>query len=118
MSSAGKKSLKRPLSYGLGALITLVFSVGIATVVYGAGLIPFDPFNIPAWIFGLLGAYTVVYAFRTHRDPLYYAVWGSVMLAVTAASALYSVVNVFVVAGALLIVLAFISLLAHWRRRR
>jgi len=102
--------------YGVGALAALALSIGLAAVVYGGGLISFDPYNLPAWFFGPLGAYTLVYAFLGSGDTFYYLVWGSVMVAVGAASALYRLVSVFVVMGVLTIVLVVIGLFAYWRK--
>jgi hypothetical protein len=108
------KTERRPFEYGVGALAILAVSIGLAAILYGA--IPFDLYYIPAWIFGPLGAYTVAYA-TISKDPTYYLVWGTVMLAVAAVSAFYTV-SIFIVLGVLLIVLAVIGILAYWRSRK
>jgi len=108
----------RPLDYGASALAVLALSIGFAAIVYGMGMVPFDLFNLPAWFFGPLGVYTIIYSFMAGKDPIYYLVWGSVMLAVAVTSALYNIISVFIVFGALMIVLAVIGLFAYWRKRR
>ncbi len=108
----------RSLDYGAGALVVLVISVGVAAIVYSVNIIPFDPFNIPAWILGPSGVYTLIYSYAAGKESTYYMVWGAVMFAVAVASALYSLVNPFIVFGILIIVLAVIGIFAHWRSRR
>jgi hypothetical protein len=110
------KTERRPFEYGVGALAILAVSIGLAAILYSTGTIPFDLYYVPAWIFGPLGAYTVAYA-TISKDPTYYLVWGTVMLAVAAVSAFYTV-SIFVVLGILLIVLAVIGILAYWRSRK
>ncbi|MEM2111693.1 MAG: hypothetical protein QXX08_07430 [Candidatus Bathyarchaeia archaeon] len=48
-------NFKKPFSYGAGALIVLVLSIGLAAIAYGGNLLPLNIFNLPAWIFGPLG---------------------------------------------------------------
>jgi len=107
----------RSLDYGAKALIVLVLSIGFAAIVYGVQMIPFDLFNLPAWVFGPLGVYTLIYSFVAGKDAIYYLVWGSVMFIVAATSAFYKMVNVIIVFGVLLIVLAVIGLIAYRRSR-
>jgi uncharacterized membrane protein HdeD (DUF308 family) len=109
---------KHGLDYGPGALIVLVVSIGFAAVVYGVNVIPFDFFNLPAWIFCPLGVYTLVYALIARKDPIYHLVWGTVMFAVGIVSAFYNIVNAFVVLGILLIVIAVIGIVAYWRSKK
>jgi len=113
-----QKTNYRSLSYGARALVVLVLSIGLMAIVYGGGIIPFDPFNLPAWVFGPLGVYTLVYSLIAGREPFYYLVWGSVMFAVAVASALYNIINVFIVFGMLMIVIAVIGFIAYGRKRR
>src|SRR3972149_3126139 len=68
--------------YGVGALAVLVVSMGFAAIVYGMNMIPFNLFNIPAWILGPFGVYTLAYSFVAGKDSTYYLVWGSIMFAV------------------------------------
>ena len=103
--------------HGVGALTVLALSVGFAAIFYGGGIIRFDPFNLPVWVFGPLGVYTLVYSFVAGKDPFYYQVLGSVMFAVAVASALYNVINVLIVFGMLMVVLTVIGLLAYWRKK-
>lgn len=103
--------------YGSGALAVLVVSIGIAAVVYGVNMIPFNVFNFPTWIFCPLGVYTLIYALVARKDSVYYLVWGSVMLVVGVVSASYNVISPFVVLGILLIIIAVIGMVAHWRRK-
>jgi hypothetical protein len=107
----------RPLDYGVGALVVLVVSIGVAAIVYSL-IIPFNLFNIPAWIFGPLGIYTLAYSFVAGKDSTYYLVWGSVMFAVALVSAFYTAVSPFVILGILAIVIAIIGIVAYQRSKK
>lgn len=108
----------KPLSYGVGALVVLVISVGFAAIIYGMNLIPFNLFNIPAWIFGPFGVYTLAYSFVAGKDSTYYSVWGSIMFAVAIISAFYEVISPFVILGVLAIVIAIIGIIAYQRSKK
>jgi len=108
---------RKPLDYGVGSLVVLVISVGVAAIVYST-IIPLNLFNIPAWIFGPFGVYTLIYSFVAGKDSTYYLVWGTVMFAVAFASAFYNVINPFIIVGLLAIMLAVIGLVAYWRSRK
>lgn len=112
-----QKTNYRSLGYSARALVVLVLSIGFMAIAYGGGLIPFDPFNLPAWVFGPLGVYTLIYSFVAGKDPFYYLVWGSVMFAIAVASAFYNIINVFIVFGMLMIVIAVIGFVAYRRKR-
>jgi hypothetical protein len=107
----------KALGYGVGALIVLVVSIGVAAIVYSL-LLPFNLFSFPAWIFGPLGIYTLAYAFIARKDSTYYLVWGSVMFAIALVCALYTVVNPFVILGILAIVIAIIGIFAYQRSKK
>jgi len=107
----------KTLAYGVGALIVLVVSVGVAAIVYSL-LLPFNLFSFPAWIFGPLGIYTLAYSFIARKDSTYYLVWGSVMFAIALVSALYAVVSPFVILGILAIVIAIIGIVAYQRSKK
>ena len=107
----------KPLDYGVGALVVLVVSVGVAAIVYSL-VIPFNLFSFPAWIFGPLGIYTLVYSFVAWKDSTYYLVWGSVMFAVAIISAFYNVISPFVILGILAIVVAIIGIVAYQRSKK
>ncbi len=109
---------RRSLGYGAGSLAVLVVSIGVAAVVYSTSLIAFNTLNIPAWIFGPFGLYTIIYAFATGRDSTYYLAWGTVMFAIAMVSALYTMVNPIIIFGILLIILVVIGLAAYWRGRK
>lgn len=109
---------RRSLGYGVGSLAVLVVSIGVAAVTYSVSLIPFNLLNIPAWILGPFGLYTIIYAFVTGRDLTYYLAWGTIMFAIGLASALYTMLNPFIVFGILLIILAVIGLAAYWRGKK
>ena len=109
---------RRPFDYNVGAIVIFVISMGLAVVVYAARMIPFDLLNIPAWAFGPLGVYTLIFSFVAGKEWTYYLVWGTVMFAVAVASALYNTISIFVIAGILLIILAVIGLVAYWRGKR
>jgi len=108
---------RKSLDYGVGALIVLVVSVGVAAIVYSL-LLPFNLFNFPAWIFGPLGIYTFAYSFVAGKDSTYYLVWGSVMFAVAIIFAFYNVVSPFVILGILAIVIAIIGIVAYQRSKK
>lgn len=99
------------------ALSVLVIFLGIAAVLYGMNVLPFDIFNLPAWVFCPLGVYSLIYALTLKRGSLYYAVWGLVMLAIGVVSASYSLLNPIVVLGILLIIIAVICMFAYWRSK-
>ena len=105
------------LAYGVGALIVLVLSIGVAAIVYSL-LLTFNLFSLPAWIFGPLGIYTLAYSFIARKDSTYYLVWGSVMFAIALVSALYTVVSPFVILGILAIVIAIIGIFAYQRSKK
>lgn len=104
-------------SYGVGALVTFIISLGTAAIIYGSGIIAFDPIGLIAWVLSLLGAYTIIYALRMREDTFYYASWGLIMFAIGLASALYRVMSPLIIFGLLLIVLAIIGLIAYWRKK-
>jgi hypothetical protein len=112
------KTERKPLDYGIGALAVVVVSIGVAAIVYSLGLIPLDIINILAWIFGPLGAYTVIYSFVGGKESTYYLVWGAVMVAIGIVSGFYNQVSVFLVFGILIIVLAVIGIIGYWRSRK
>lgn len=109
---------RKPLEYGVGALVVLVISIGFAAIVYSIPIIAFDLFNIPAWIFGPFGVYTLVYSFVGGKESTYYLVWGTIMFAVAVFSAFYTTINPFIIIGILAIVLAVIGFFAYWRSKK
>ena len=109
--------MRRNFNYGVGALITITISIGSAAIAYGGGFIIFDLFNLPAWILGPLGVYTLIFAFIS-REVFYHLAWGIVFLAITVVSAFYRLVNIIVVIGILLIALGVISSLAYLRSQK
>ena len=112
------KPESRSLSYGAGAVITIALSLGASMIAYGSGFLIFSLFHLIAWILGPLGIFTMVYALAGKREKLYFLSWGSIMIAVAAASILYQIVNILIVFGVLIIVIAIIALLAYVRRQR
>ena len=109
---------RKTFDYNVGALVIFVISVGLAVVIYSMNIIPLDIFNIPAWLLGPLGVYTIIFSFMAGKESTYYLVWGIIMFAIAAASAFYNVVNAFVVLGILLIVIAVIGIVAYWRGKK
>ena len=107
----------KSLAYGVGALIVLVISIGVAAIVYSL-LLTFNLFNLPAWIFGPLGIYTLAYSLIARKNSTYYLVWGSVMFAIALVSALYTAVSPFVILGILAIVIAIIGIFAYQRSKK
>jgi len=108
----------KSLGYGVGALIVLVVSIGVAAIVYGLSLLTFNLFILPAWIFGPLGVYTLAYALIARKDSTYYLVWGSVMVTIALISALYTAVSPFVILGILAIAIAIMGIFAYQRSKK
>jgi len=113
-----KATARKPFVYGAGALIVLVVSVGVAAIVYGLSLLSLDLLNIPAWIFGPLGIYTLVYSSIAGKESTYYGVWGVVMVAVAVIFGFYNIVNPVVILGVLAILIAVIGIVAYQRSRK
>ncbi len=113
-----QKVPSKPLDYGAGALVVLVASIGVAAIAYSLPLLTFNLFNLPAWIFGPLGIYTLAYSFIARKDSTYYLVWGSIMFAIALISALYTAINPFVILGILAVVIAIIGIVAYQRSKK
>ncbi|MEM3398403.1 MAG: hypothetical protein QW724_05415 [Nitrososphaerota archaeon] len=92
------------VGYGAGALAVLALSIGLVLIVYGGGLVQIDILNIPAWILGPLGIYTLIYGVLSKKDTLFYSIWGIIMLGITSTSALYNFVNPLIILGILIII--------------
>jgi hypothetical protein len=114
---SSQKVPSKPFDYNVGALIVLVISIGVAAIVYSL-ILTFNLFNLPAWLFGPLGVYTLAYALVARKDSTYYVVWGGVMVAVALVSACYDVVNPLVILGALAIVIAITGIVAYQRSKK
>ena len=112
-----KTTSQKPFDYGVGALIVLVISVGVAAIVYSV-ILPLNLLNIPAWIFGPLGLYTIAYASIGGKDSTYFAVWGTVMVALALIFGFYDLVNPVVILGVLAILIAIIGIIAYQRSRK
>jgi len=108
---------RKSLGYGGGALAVLAISIGVAAIVYGMNWVGLNLCNLPAWIFGPLGIYTVAYSLVAGKNSTYYLAWGAIMVAVAVVSGFYDKVPAFLVVGILLIVLAIIGMIAYWRSR-
>ena len=106
--------MRRVFNYSFGAAVTLALSLGCAAIVYGAGLLAFDLFNIPAWIFGPLGVYTLISAILG-QATFFYLGWGTILVAIGAVSALYKHVSAVIIVGILLIALGILSLVGYFR---
>jgi hypothetical protein len=112
-----KNTSRKPFDYGAGALVVLVISVGVAAIVYSV-ILPFDPLNIPAWIFGPLGLYTIAYASIGGKGTTYFVVWGTVMVAVALIFGFYNLVNPIIILGVLAILIAITGIIAYQRSRK
>jgi hypothetical protein len=113
-----KTASRKRFDYGAGALAVLVVSVGVAAIVYGLSLLALNFLNIPAWIFGPLGIYTLAYSSIAGKESTYYAVWGVVMVAVAIIFGFYDIVNPVVILGVLAILIAVIGIIAYQRSRK
>jgi hypothetical protein len=112
-----KNTSQKPFDYGAGALIVLVISIGIAAIVYSL-ILPLNFLNLPAWIFGPLGIYTLAYSFIAGKNATYFMVWGTIMVAVAFIFGFYEVVNPVVILGVLVILIAIIGLITYQRSRK
>jgi hypothetical protein len=112
-----KTTSRKPFDYGVGALVVLVVSVGVAAIVYSS-ILPLNLLNIPAWICGPLGLYTLAYSSIAGKNSTYFAVWGTVMVAVALIFGFYNVVNPVVILGVLAILIAVIGIIAYQRSRK
>ena len=112
-----KTTSRKPFEYGVGALIVLVISVGVAAIVYSV-ILPLNLLNIPAWIFGPLGLYTIAYSSIAGKDSIYFMVWGTVMVALALIFGFYDLVNPVVILGVLAILIAIIGIIAYQRSRK
>ncbi|TRO43884.1 hypothetical protein E2P42_01970 [Candidatus Bathyarchaeota archaeon] len=108
----------KPFDYGVGAMIVLVVSVGVAAIVYSLALLSLDLLNIPAWIFGPLGVYTLAYSSIAGKESTYFSVWGVVMVAVAVIFGFYDKVNAIVILGILAILIAIIGIISYQRNRK
>jgi hypothetical protein len=113
-----KAASRKRFDYGAGALAVLVVSVGVAAIVYGLNLLSLNFLNIPAWIFGPLGIYTLAYSSIAGTESTYYAVWGVVMVAVAIIFGFYDRVNVVVILGVMAILIAVMGIIAYQRSRK
>jgi hypothetical protein len=111
------KAETKVFDYNVGALVILAISTGLAVVVYGANIILLNIFNIPAWLFGPLGVYTIIFSVTASKETTYHLVWGIVMFTVAIASAFYNMLSIFIVLGILLIVIAVIGIVAYLRNK-
>jgi hypothetical protein len=112
-----KTTSRKPFDYGAGALTVLVISIGVAAIVYSI-ILPLNFLNIPAWIFGPLGIYTLAYSSIAGKESTYFAVWGVVMVAVAIIFGFYNIVNPVVILGTLAILIAIIGIIAYQRSRK
>ncbi len=103
--------MSRGFNYNVGAVITLVLSIGVAAIVYGGGFLLFNLVTFIAWLSGPFGVYTLIYAMTSKEANRYF--WSLIYLAITAASLSYDVVSPIVVGGALLVALAVLAILAY-----
>jgi hypothetical protein len=108
----------KPFDYGVGAIIVLVVSVGVAAIVYSLALLSLDLLNLPAWVFGPLGVYTLAYSSIAGKESTYFGVWGVVMVAVAVIFGFYNIVNPIVILGILAILIAIIGIIAYQRNRK
>jgi len=124
-----QKTSHRVFDYNVGALIVLAISIGLAIIIYGGGIQPFNFSDIPSWllgplgictfIFGPLGVYTVIYSAVARQESTYYLVWGTIVLAVAVISGFYNTaISPFIVIGVLIIILAVIGLIAYMRGKK
>ena len=112
-----EKASSKSFEYGVGALVVLVVSIGAAAIVYSL-ILPFNLLNLPAWILGPLGIYTIIYSVVAGKDLTYYLVWGTVMLAIAVISAFYNVASPFAILGVLAIAIAIIGIVAYQRSKK
>ena len=110
-------SSRKPFDYGVGGLIVLVASIGVAAIVYSS-ILPLNLLNIPAWIFGPLGIYTLVCSSIAGKNSTYFMVWGTVMVAIALIFGFYNMVNPVIILGVLAILIAIIGIITYRRSRK
>jgi hypothetical protein len=111
------KTTRKPFDYSLGALIVLTTSIGVAAIVYSL-VLPLDFLNIPAWIFGPLGLYTLAYSVIAGKNATYYMIWGAIMVAIALVFGFYNLVNPAVILGVLAILMSIIAIISYQRSRK
>jgi hypothetical protein len=106
------------MGYGAGALAVFVISIGAAAIVYSMNWVALNLYNIPAWLFGPLGIYTILYSLVARKDWAYYLALGTIMTSAAVISGFYDKVQPLLVIGIVLIVLAIIGMIAYWRSKK
>ena len=109
--------MSRYFNYDIGALIIETISLGFAIIAYGGGLVPYDLFNLPAWILGPLGMYSLIYVL-TNKKTFYHFAWTMILLTAAVVSALYRLVNVAVVIGIFLVAIGAVAAMVYFRNSK
>ncbi|GBC71809.1 hypothetical protein HRbin02_01597 [Candidatus Calditenuaceae archaeon HR02] len=105
------------ISYGAGALVTVLATAGALLLLVGAGVIPIQPLTAAGIILSALGIYTVTYG-AASREPLYYFLWGGIALVIGTGISTPSTVNPLIAAGIALIFIAGIGAYAIAKKSR
>jgi hypothetical protein len=108
----------KSMGYGAGTAAVFVISIGVAAIAYSMNWVGLNLYNIPAWLFGPLGIFTVLYSLVAGKDWAHYLAWGTIMTSAAVISGLYDKVQPLLVIGIVLIVLAIIGIIAYWRRKK
>lgn len=109
---------RKSIGYGVGALAIFVISIGAAAIAHSMNWIGLNFYNIPAWLIGPLGIYTVAYSLVAGKDWAYYLAWGTIVTSAAVVSGFYDKAQPLLVIGIVLIVLAIIGMIAYWRGKK
>ncbi|MCS7118012.1 MAG: hypothetical protein NZ957_04410 [Thaumarchaeota archaeon] len=103
-------------SFGTGALIAVVASIGVILVLTGSGLLRAELLSSAGVVLAVFGIYTIVFGI-TSKERFYYVLWGGVTLAVGLGLAASDVLNPVLVVGVILVFVAGVGAAAALRRR-
>ncbi|MCS7094186.1 MAG: hypothetical protein NZ988_00010 [Thaumarchaeota archaeon] len=104
------------MSYGTGALIAIVASIGVLMVLMGSGILRAEPLSAVGVVLSVFGIYTIVYGVAS-KEGIYLVLWGGVALALGVGLAASNVLNPVLVAGIVLVFIAGVGAAAALRRR-
>lgn len=105
------------ISYGAGALVTVLATAGAILLIIGAGITEIQPLTAIGITLSALGIYTVAYG-AASREPLYYILWGGIALVAGAGISAPATVNPLIAAGIALILIAGLGAYAIARRSK
>jgi hypothetical protein len=103
------------ISYGAGALIIIIASVGALLILTGSGVFTADTFTAAGIVVTAFGLYTAIYG-AVLNFQLYYVLWGGISVGVGVAIFTSNVISPLIAAGAALIFIAGLGAYIIMRR--